>query len=842
MISRMVVPRRKGRRWLTALSTVSILAGVLVLGTPALGLTQSEFELDKNATNDLTTEHLGTLKSSVNSTATSFVVCERQFDITNDGVNNPVVVPIPAVPFTIQIDAEQMTVTALGTPSNKTGGCSFSDPADSAFQVRAWTVTRHVNGTTAASHSGSSDITHMLTGAAPGDDWDQVFASVTADADDIGADDKCIALGAVECAWVHDGFDATVFTTGGSKDDLNINPLAGESGTGWKWTDSSVPPSDEILDAFAAKYIDSSTDHELLFFGADRWSTNGAKDFGFWFFHDQISLNPDGTFSGNHTRPDPGTGARGDILMLGTFSQGGAVTTLRVFEWVGTGGDTNGTLDSLGTFGDCGAGGGSAEGCNTVNNTTVPSPWDYQGAAPGAAADTFYAGALMEGGIDLTELGLEGCFRSFMAETRSSPEPGAQLKDFVLGAFEQCQATVTTTPKDGTGNPLAADTDSDGLDEITIGTGAAGVDVTDSLNLTVEGTNTFTGTLTFFICGPITSGTCDTGGVPAGTINNVTAEGDYSSDPVNLTEVGRYCWRGYFDSNTPNLDDAFDSSTGECFEVLPVQPTLDTVAVDANGDPLTGPVDFGSAVYDKAILSGTAYKPGTDGADTTYPSIEATMDTPANGSITFTLLGPDDCSTLASGTGTNPETGVTVSDDGDYFSSGFTPDTPGLYHWQASYSGDSPNTLGASHNALCDDEEEDVTVRQIPTEIKTQQSWYPNDTATITSSVAGDNLGAGGSVVFELWDSATCDGTLFYTETETLAGGAHSEEVSTSNTTVPISTLYGDSAGTSVSYSWKVTYTPAAGDTAHTGIQSACSAEHFTITYTNDPGPGTDLP
>jgi len=339
VISRMVVPRRKGRRWLTALSTVSILAGVLVLGTPALGLTQSEFELDKNATNDLTTEHLGTLKSSVNSTATSFVVCERQFDITNDGVNNPVVVPIPAVPFTIQIDAEQMTVTALGTPSNKTGGCSFSDPADSAFQVRAWTVTRHVNGTTAASHSGSSDITHMLTGAAPGDDWDQVFASVTADADDIGADDKCIALGAVECAWVHDGFDATVFTTGGSKDDLNINPLAGESGTGWKWTDSSVPPSDEILDAFAAKYIDSSTDHELLFFGADRWSTNGAKDFGFWFFHDQISLNPDGTFSGNHTRPDPGTGARGDILMLGTFSQGGAVTTLRVFEWVGTGGE-----------------------------------------------------------------------------------------------------------------------------------------------------------------------------------------------------------------------------------------------------------------------------------------------------------------------------------------------------------------------------------------------------------------------------------------------------------------------------------------------------------------------
>jgi hypothetical protein len=39
-----------------------------------------------------------------------------------------------------------------------------------------------------------------------------------------------------------------------------------------------------------------------------------------------------------------------------------------------------------------------------------------------------------------------------------------------------------------------------------------------------------------------------------------------------------------------------------------------------------------------------------------------------------------------------------------------------------------------------------------------------------------------------------------------------------------------------------VTYTPEAGDTAHTGSRSSCDAEHFAITYTNDNGPGTDLP
>jgi len=765
VISRMVVPRRKGRRWLTALSTLSIVAGVLVFGSPTLGLTQTEFELDKNATDDLATEHLGTLKSSVNSTATSFVVCERQFDITNDGINNPVVVPIPAVPFTIQVDAEQMTVTAKTNPSNKTGGCSFSDPADSAAQVETWAVSRHVNGTTAASHSGSSDMTHMLTGAAAGDDWDQVYASVTADADDIGDDDKCIALGAVECSWVHDTFDVTVFTTGGSKDDLNINPLAGEAGTGWKWTDSSVPPSDEILDAFAAKY---SNGRQLLFFGADRWSTNGAKDFGFWFFHDQVVACPevgtptgacdgvpDGQFSGNHTAPS-GT-SRGDILLLGTFSQGGAVTTLRVFEWYGTGGNTNGTLQSLGTFGDCAAGGGSDEGCNTVNNTTVPSPWSYLGAASGAAPNTFYAGALMEGGIDLTELGLEGCFASFMAETRSSPEPGAQLKDFVLGNFEACESGLVTTPKDGTGNPLATDSDGDGLDEVTIGTGDVGVDVTDSAELTVSGT-AFTGTLSFFICGPIDDpATCATGGVPAGS-STVTTNGAHSSDSVNLTEVGRYCWRGFFDSDTNGVDDATDASTGECFEVLPVQPTISTNA--------TAAVKVGSPISDTATLGGTAYQPGDDGGDGSgnYLSINATMDTPANGSIVFNSYGPGDAT--CAGVADFTSTGFTVSGDSPpaYGPASYTPDTTGTYRWIAAYTSGDANTKDVSGS--CNDANETSVVVDAEAEIEASATNQVGEEHTFTVTIRADHGDGAGFVaeagvdVTASLDAASTAGTI----------------------------------------------------------------------------------
>ena len=55
--------------------------------------------------------------------------------------------------------------------------------------------------------------------------------------------------------------------------------------------------------------------------------------------------------------------------------------------------------------------------------------------------------------------------------------------------------------------------------------------------------------------------------------------------------------------------------------------------------------------------------------------------------------------------------------------------------------------------------------------------------------------------------------------------------------------MYADAADSSTGrYSWKVVYTPAAGDTAHTGKQSTCDAEHFNIAYTNDNGPGSPLP
>jgi len=254
-----------------------------------------------------------------------------------------------------------------------------------------------------------------------------------------------------------------------------------------------------------------------------------------------------------------------------------------------------------------------------------------------------------------------------------------------------------------------------------------------------------------------------------------------------------------------------------------------------------GPVDFGKPITDTAVLTNTANHQGSGGpAGSTDLSINpAVASSPAGGSITFTLY-KNDCTTLATGTGTNPQTVSPVIGDGSYGPVSFTPDAPGTYHWVVSYSGDSPNTIGTFHDATCADPAEAVVVRQIPTEIKTRQGWIPNDTATITSTIG--NLAAGGTVAFSLYANANCAGGALFSQTVSVPGGAPSAEVSTTNTT-PISTAYTDPAGSvKAPFSWKIVYTPGAADTAHTGKQSACGAENFSITYTNDPGPGTALP
>jgi hypothetical protein len=309
-----------------------------------------------------------------------------------------------------------------------------------------------------------------------------------------------------------------------------------------------------------------------------------------------------------------------------------------------------------------------------------------------------------------------------------------------------------------------------------------------------------------------------------------------TSAAATISAAGRYCWRADFSGDLDvGVPAAKDARASECFLVTPVQPTLVTQAT-------TGPVDFGSKIADTATLAGTANKPGSGGPTGSVDgSINpATAGGAATGTISLTAYGPDSCSTVAFG----PVT-INVTGDGSYGGAGsafeFTPASPGQYVFVASYNGDSPNTLGVAAVACADQPSaEKVRVQQIPTTIATAQKVYPQDSATVASTVAGNNLPAGGTVTFRLYDSlASCQahgttlgaGGLLYAEATTIASAANSVTLATDNKTVSV-----NADGT---YYWWVTY--ATGDTAHTGSQSDC-AESTALDFTNDAGPGTLYP
>src|SRR5687767_11993382 len=569
-----------------------------------------------------------------------------------------------------------------------------------------------------------------LAGNAGGEDWNLVCPASTP----VGTAPGCLGgTAAAVSSFVTDPDGATIFTQGGSKDDLDTGQ--------WRHTDGSVPDKDDLLHGFAARIGDH------LYFGADRAAANGDAQIGIWFFQNQVGPVAGGLFG-------PAVHRDGDILVLSDFTKGGTLPTVRVFEWNGPGGDIpgvgeiNGTLHLL--FGttatpqDCvGTPLSNDPACATVNTTSTPSPWAFD---PKFGPDnSFGPGMFYEGGIDLAFLGVaDECFSSFLIETRSSQSVDAVLKDFVAGSFAQCGSSTLTTPKlgDGTTNVPAAGT------SITT---AGSIQVKDEAQVTVNGTSTYGGSVSFHLCGPtpLTDASytlCTSGGAAIGSAKSVSgpSPSTVTSDAATITKVGRYCWRGdYSGDAVKGVPASSDSAVGECFKVLPVQPTLSTQAVDALGAAITTAVPFGSTIYDTANLSGTANKPGSGGVGGGDPSIDpVTAGGPAGGTITFKLY-QSDCTTLATGF---PAAGISVTVSGDNTAYGgpptvgFQPQSPGIYHWKAEYVSDDGNTLGATHNGACSDANERVEVQQLQPAISTAQTFTIKDSATITVGARAGNL------------------------------------------------------------------------------------------------------
>jgi len=458
------------------------------------------------------------------------------------------------------------------------------------------------------------------------DDWDKVCHEANPTACPTGSN----TTGATAVSWTDDGaLNGTIFTGGGSKDPIDIDQ--------WAWKDGAggLPDKDNLLHSFAARYsLDDDpvggdtacpsgafAKCELLVFGSDRFDNSGDAQQGFWFFQNKITLGQ--TKLGGGFNFD-GVHKNGDLLVISNFSNGGTVSTISVYQWDNT---VSGNLKLLATSdaakcsSDLGAGDSF---CGIVNpndgNQTVP--WSFTDKS---GSSTYLNGEFYEGGINLSALGLANlCFSSVVSETRSSTSTMATLKDFVLGQMGQCGSDVTTTPKDGSGGSIP----SGGLVLGSDGT----VTATDSAQLTVSGIQTWSGTLSFAICGPIDPDaavqTCPS---PNGTAVPNSKPVDQStpmpvlSDPATLTAVGKYCWRADFTPSAQSLaagvPAASDSRSTECFNVTAVPTTISTnqfvypqdsakISAPAGGN-LAGSVKF--RLYDSSVACTAATPSDTVG-------------------------------------------------------------------------------------------------------------------------------------------------------------------------------------------------------------------------------------
>jgi hypothetical protein len=529
---------------------------------------------------------------------------------------------------------------------------------------------------------------------------------------------------------------------------------------------------------------DDATNHDWLYFAWERDSSNGS---GFIAYEFMQNPAPAGCAYDTATEAqliancNPWANRKaGDFVIL--WDQQGGSKDLYLRTWDGTG-----------------------------SNLTLGAPTLLNAAVSQAAYSS--DGFRGEAAVDLTATifgGSTNClsFANTIPSTVTGNSDTADYKDTILKnapPISNCTTTTVTTPKDGSG----ADIPADGL---SIGTGVVGVRDSAVVNL-VGGTATPAGSVAFSLCKVDAPDLCTTGGTSVGS-TNLTGTGypvTVVSPTAYVTSVGRYCWRAVFSGDSANgIPGSSDSRASECFNVNPVTPTLATTAgLDIN---------LGGTLSDSADLAGTATQPAVP-----VINLTGTGGAAAEGTIRFKLFGPDNCTTEAY---TSPT--VTVSGDGTYETPNpqFEPTEAGTYHWVAVYSGSSPNTNGTTHNAQCDDANEDVVVNTVASTLKSDQTWLPNDSVTVSALAGSGDLD--GTVSFDLYKSADCGGDAVYSTTAEVAG-ASPETVSTSNTTVK--------ATASGSYSWKVSYD--SDNPAQQDIPASC---HETSSLTIDNGGSVSSP
>jgi hypothetical protein len=432
----------------------------------------------------------------------------------------------------------------------------------------------------------------------------------------------------------------------------------------------------------------------------------------------------------------------GDMLVVYDFEGGGnPVLTLR--RWVTSGACEVGskTAPCWGAATNLTAG-GFAEGAVNESATALD-----QLAPPALGSSTSVDATLGisefgEAGVDLTGAGVftPGACESFgraYAVSRSSGSSGtAQMKDLAgPGNFSlsNCTVTLTTTPSDTEVTPGESVTDT----AVVTGTNTAGTPPTP------------TGDVSFHLCGPTAvdaTALCTTGGTDVGSVALATSappagEASATSAAVNtaLSPLlpGRYCFRADWLGDTTYVGAISHTGTGnsECFIVAQIQTTTVTTPSNGSGVGLTSPVAFGTTIYDRAVVTGTA----AGGAPAGNVAFEVCDPTEITGAA-----GAEVC---AAGDGDSAGTNALVAIDGSSsaaLSDGVLANQAGLWCFNAVYTptGNIYTTSGDARHNEC------VLVSKANTDT----------TTTPSSDVEGTPLDGSVPVGTEVFDHAVVDG------------------------------------------------------------------------------------
>ena len=306
----------------------------------------------------------------------------------------------------------------------------------------------------------------------------------------------------------------------------------------------------------------------------------------------------------------------GDVLVQIDFENGGANPVLRVYEW-------QGGLTLVSTGGACTTAGDNR--CAVAATSSTNPDWSFDDKFTVGANNDIPAGGFVEGGINLTALGLDdGCVATFLAETRSSPSPDSTLSDFAAGSFNLCVAPDISTQVKNDQNQ--------GTGLVTINSGES---VTDTV--LVSGTKGVAqGTVDFFVCGPTNSAQdCTTGGTPIGADIALNAGAATSSvfTPTAKPTTAQpdfYCFRVEYTpaAGSKYTADEHTNSTTECVRVIPADvriiKTPDAGTVNA-GEAISFTLQWGNVGEGKATgVVVTDNLPGTRGLNWSIDSSKTT--------------------------------------------------------------------------------------------------------------------------------------------------------------------------------------------------------------------------